>query len=59
MKTEWFMLPLYYKQIINNLSAAITKEVREQKKIQEIISVSSQNTVENTALIRRLFLISL
>lgn len=43
------MSPLYYKQIINNLSAAITKSTIT-KEIQEIISVS-QNTVENTALL--------
>lgn len=43
------MSPLYYKQIINILSAAITKSTIT-KEIQEIISVS-QNTVENTALL--------
>lgn len=50
------MSPLYYKQIINNPSATITKKKYNNKRNprEKMIRAKSQNTVENTALIQRL-----
>lgn len=51
------MSPLYYKQIINNPSATITKKKKYNNKRnprEKMIRAKSQNTVENTALIQRL-----
>lgn len=52
------MSPLYYKQIINNPSATITKKKKKynnkRNPREKMIRAKSQNTVENTALIQRL-----
>lgn len=49
------MSPLYYKQIINNPSATITKKYNNKRNPRkEMIRAKSQNTVENTALIQTL-----
>ena len=37
MKIEWFMSPLYYKQIINDLFAAITKKYNNKRSRKSLV----------------------
>lgn len=46
MKIEWFMSPLYYKQIINNLSAAITKKDKNKRRSRKSL-VCSHKTLHS------------